>query len=75
MSKADSLKEEIGWLKVVFTLLVAVDISLIGWLAQNYIDANIVVFAIGCFATIVVTSIAIWSNRRAYRRIKELEDL
>jgi len=75
MSKAGSYKEEIGWLKVVFTLLVAVDISLIGWLAQNYIDANIIVFAMGCFATIVVTGIAIWSNQRAYQRIKDLEEL
>ena len=36
MSKADKLKEEIGWLKVVFAILVAIDISLVGWLAQNY---------------------------------------
>ena len=30
MSKVDNLKEEIGWLKVVFAILVAIDISLVG---------------------------------------------
>jgi hypothetical protein len=29
VSQAESLKEAIGWLKVVFGLLVAIDISLI----------------------------------------------
>jgi hypothetical protein len=36
MSKTDKLKEEIGWLKVVFAILVATDISLVAWLVQNY---------------------------------------
>ena len=33
MSRTDKLKEEIGWLKVVFAVLVEIDISLVGWLA------------------------------------------
>ena len=41
MSKADRLKEEIGWLKVVFAILIAIDVSLVGWLAQNYDNAPI----------------------------------
>jgi len=36
MSKSDRLKEELGWLKLVFAVLVAVDVSLVGWLAENY---------------------------------------
>ena len=40
-SKADKLKEEIGWLKVVFALLVTTDISLVAWLGTwkilNYV--------------------------------------
>ncbi|MGH8502512.1 MAG: hypothetical protein ACREVE_08560 [Gammaproteobacteria bacterium] len=35
MPELDRLKGEIGWLKVVFALLVAADLSLPGWLAQN----------------------------------------
>jgi hypothetical protein len=41
MSKTDRLKEEIGWLKVVFGILVATDISLIAWMAQNYNQAAV----------------------------------
>jgi hypothetical protein len=40
MPKADRIKEEIGWLKVVFAVCVALDASLVAWLAQNYATAN-----------------------------------
>jgi hypothetical protein len=40
MSRADRLKEEIGWLKVVFGIAVALDASLVAWLAQNYATAS-----------------------------------
>ena len=33
--ETDRLKEEIRWLKVVYGILVATDISLIAWMAQN----------------------------------------
>ena len=36
MSRSDRIKEEIGWLKVVFAAVVAVDVSLVGWIAENY---------------------------------------
>jgi hypothetical protein len=40
MAKIDRLKEEVGWLKVVFGVLVAIDVSVLGWLAQNYPTAS-----------------------------------
>jgi hypothetical protein len=36
MARIDGLKEEIGLLKLFLAGLVAIDISLIAWLAQNY---------------------------------------
>ena len=39
MGKIDEIKEEIGWLKVMFGIFTAVDISLLGWLVQNYDQA------------------------------------
>jgi hypothetical protein len=36
MSRAERIKEEIGWLKLVFGGLIAVDVSLVASLAQNY---------------------------------------
>ena len=36
MARIDKLKEEIGWLKIIFTILIATDISLGAWVVQNY---------------------------------------
>ena len=75
MSKVDKLKEEIGWLKVVFAILVAIDISLVGWLAQNYDDAPIFLQIVCAVAAVVITGGVVWVNRVAYRKIDELEEL
>ena len=74
MAKIDRLKEEIGWLKLVLGLLVAIDVSLVGWLAQNYESASRVLVVGGVIATAVVTLGVVRINRVAYRRMKELED-
>jgi hypothetical protein len=55
MSKTDKLKEEIGWLKVVFGILVATDISLVAWMAQSYNKAPIfllVICAVGILSAL-----------------------
>ena len=75
MSRVDRIKEEIGWLKLVFGVLVVVDVSLLGWLAQNYASANSILLVAGLLATIVLTGAIVWVNRAAYRRIEELEEL
>jgi hypothetical protein len=36
MATADRVKEEIGLLKLFLAALIAIDVSLIAWLAQNY---------------------------------------
>ena len=66
MSKVDKLKEEIG---------VAIDISLVGWLAQNYDDAPIFLQIVCVAAAVMTTGGIVWVNRAAYRKIDELEKL
>ena len=75
MSKADTLKEEIGWLKVAFGVAVALDASLVAWLAENYAVANLVLVGTGLVVTLGLATIILIINRRAYRRMKELEDV
>lgn len=75
MSKLDSAKEELGWLKVVFTVLVAIDASLIAWISQAYRVANGVLVAMAIAAVALMTALVVWINRLAYRRIGELENL
>ena len=74
MAKIDRLKEEIGWLKLVFGILVAIDVSLVGWLAQNYASASRVLVVGGVIATAVVTLGVVRINRVAYHGMKEMGD-
>ena len=74
MSRGDRIKEELGWLKLVFAALVAIDVSLVGWLAENYqIAAQLLV--VSAFVGVVFTTlVVVWINRAAMRRFKALED-
>jgi len=75
VSKAESLKEAIGWLKVVFGLLVAIDISLIAWLAENYAKAQAALLIMAWAATMAATVAIIWVCSAAYHRISDLKDV
>lgn len=77
MAEIDKLKEEIGWLKVVFGLLIAIDVSLVGWAAQNVFKAQALVplFALAIVMLLLVTWVIILINHRAYKKIKQLGDL
>jgi hypothetical protein len=74
MAKVDKLKEEIGWLKLLFGILVAIDVSLVGWLAQSYASAHALLVAGAIIATAVVTIGVVRINRNSYSRMKELEN-
>jgi len=75
VSEAESLKEAIGWLKVVFGLLVAIDILVIAWLAQNYAKAQAVLPIMAWAGTMAATVAIIWVCSAAYRRINDLKDV
>jgi uncharacterized membrane protein YcjF (UPF0283 family) len=74
MSKVDQIKEEVGWLKLVFGALIAIDVSLLGWLAQNYKSADDVLVLGAVVAVIVITAGVVWVNHAAFRRMKQLEN-
>ncbi len=73
MSKAERLKEELAWLKVVFGVFAVVDVSLVAWLAQNYEEASAVLIVFGFIGVVAATAIVVWVNRAAIQRFKELE--
>ena len=75
MSKTDRLKEEIGWLKVMFGILTAVDVSLLGWFVQNFETVS-VLYSILILISISFISIGIiLVNKSAYKKIRQLRDL
>jgi len=75
MSQAESFKEAIGLLKVVLGLLVAVDISLIAWLAQNYAKAQTPLLIMAWAGTMAAIVATVWVFTAAWRLIRNLKDV
>jgi len=73
MAKIDGLKEEIGWLKLFFGALVAIDASLIGWLAEHYATASRSLVIMAVVGTTVDSFAVARVNQLAYHRIEQLE--
>ncbi|HYR33614.1 MAG TPA: hypothetical protein VEQ87_04920 [Burkholderiales bacterium] len=75
MAKLDSAKEEVGWLKILFAVVVAIDISLAAWAVQAYDTAAGPLLAFALVGILLFGGGALWINRLAYRRIKDMEGL
>ena len=75
MPQLDKLKEELGWLKVVFGIFIATTLSLMAWLVQNY-DSHSIYLSISVGIAIVLFTVAIvYINRLAYKKIDEIGEL
>ena len=75
MATIDEIKEEIGWLKIIFGILTAVDISLLGWMAQNYSSAEKILLFVALMIIIISTVGIIIVNKKAYLKIRQLKGL
>jgi hypothetical protein len=74
-NRRDEIKESIGYLKVVFSLLVVTKIGLIGWLVKNYVLAEkILIYADVILIIILLLSIIIINNK-IISNIKKLKEL
>lgn len=75
MSKETRIKEELAWLKIVFTIIITVSFSMLAWLAQNYhtasfsiLIASFLVFILAVYFLVVITKIV-------YKKLDNLEKL
>ena len=75
MPKLDKVKEELGWLKVIFAIAVATNLSLMAYLAQNYKIQDSFFSILNGSAIILVTFLIIIINRKAYKKIDEIGEL
>ena len=75
MAYIDKVKEEIGWLKIIFAISIATDISLIAWLIQSYGKVRLLLSILGALGALLIMFTIVWINRIAYRKIDELEEL
>lgn len=75
MAKIDKIKELIGYLKVLFGILVAIDISIIGWLFKNQSYLSQFKILLSVSAIIITTIGIIIINKKILQKIDELEDI
>ena len=75
MSNVDKIKEQIGWLKVVFGLLFATDISIVAYLFNNLERLNNLKVIIILLALSLVTLGILYINKKAMKKIDSLEKL
>ena len=75
MKKNEKIKEQIGWLKVVFGILSAVLVSMAGWLASNYNTSDeklvIITLCLIVFNAVLVMVV----NKKAYNKMDQLESI
>ena len=75
MAYIDKLKEEIGVLKIIFSIFLLTNISLIGWIGQNHIKANPILVISAMIAAVGLMIANIWLLVVIYDKIDELEEL
>jgi len=75
MGKNEKIKEQIGWLKVVFGLLVATVFSLIGWMASHYHHAEPVMMISAMVVVLILVYGIVVTNLKAFQKMDELEEM
>lgn len=75
MSKADKIKEKIGYLKVWLSIFVLTGISLIGWMVTSYETAKNFLIVLDSSAIFVLILAILMTHKTINRKISELEDL
>lgn len=58
MAKKDMLEAKLGWLKLLFSILVVTEFSLLGWIVLNYTKQSHTVVML-CFLAILSLMVAI----------------
>lgn len=75
MAKIDRIKEFINYLKVLLVLLLATNVGLIGWVANNYRIADSILIYLAMITVLIILVIAILINKKIIKDIESLEDL
>ena len=67
--------EQIGYLKVWLGIFVVTLISLVGWLASHYGEANLVLIVLNVAAVLVLVILVGLIHRTIQRLVQNLEEL
>jgi len=75
MASIDEIKESIGYFKVIFCILIAVNVSLVAWLYKNYELLGVIDAILLLSLSIITTVGIIYVNRKILLKISSLRDL
>jgi membrane protein YdbS with pleckstrin-like domain len=75
MARIDRVKEFINYLKVLLVLLLATDIGLIGWIANNYNKTESFLMYSAVISIFLILIVSVIINKKIIKDIKSLEDL
>ena len=75
MGKIDRQKELIGYMKVIFGILVAMDVSLVAWIFKHAADLSRFYLYGAAFLVLLITLSIIMMNKAILKKIDELEDM
>ena len=75
MSKEKQIEQAIGWYKVVFTILSAIDISLFAWFVRHYASEILELLFVCAIGIILVTVIIVIINKHVIKLLNRLREL
>ncbi|MDF1877178.1 hypothetical protein JHD47_05050 [Sulfurimonas sp. SAG-AH-194-L11] len=75
MGKIDKEKEAIGYLKVIFSILVAIDVSLVAWIFNNTALLEGFKLLLPSIVVLLITTALVYTNKSILRKIDNLEEL
>lgn len=75
MGKIDKEKEAIGYLKVIFSILVAIDVSLVAWIFNNTELLEGFKLLLPSIVVLLITTALIYTNKSILRKIDSLEEI
>jgi len=75
MGKIDKQKEAIGYLKIIFSILVAIDLSLVAWIFNNSDTTEGLRLIVPSIIVLLVTIALIVANKVILKKIDKLEDM
>jgi hypothetical protein len=75
MGKIDKQKEFIGYLKVIFSILIAIDVSLVAWIFKNSTSMESLELVVPSIIVLLVTIGLIYANKTILQKIDQLEEM
>ena len=75
MGKIDKEKEAIGYLKIIFSILVAIDVSLVAWIFKNSDIIEGIKLIVPSIIVLLITIALIVANKVILKKIDKLEDI